>query len=145
MTREPTFRTRRDILRTTAAQAMLQQAFTLRLTLISVPFIFGFRAAGAAPMVAILAGLGVGLLSWVHWLLPKGLTLDMRTHRGVMLASGGMLMTACGVQALVWDLNLHTYASGRLLILCMIALALMFLLVEAMRATVQWAWQRIQK
>ena len=144
MTKEPSYRAGRGVLRTTATQAILQQIVMLRLTLISVPFIFGFRAVGAAPMVAMLAGIAVGLLGGVHWLLPKGAVLDIGTHRGVMLAGGGMLMIACGVQTLVWLLNLSTHTSGVLLIMCMLALALALLLVEGARATLKRARQRIQ-
>jgi len=137
-------RTRRDVLRTHATQLSMQQQMILRLIPIAAPFMFLFQAAGATPMVTILAGLAVGLLIGAPWLLPKGYALDKRTHRGIFLASGGMLIVACGVQALVWRLALNAHSAGILLIQCTIALAGVFLCIEAARATLRWAWNRIR-
>jgi hypothetical protein len=135
----------RAALRTYASQVSMQQQIIMRLIPIAGPFMFAFCAAGATPMVAILAGLAVGLLIGTLWLLPKGFTIDEHTQRGVALASGGMLLIACGVQALVWRLGLNSHAAGILLIQCMIALACVFLLVDGARATLRWAWKLTQK
>lgn len=145
MPKEPYFRTGRDGLRTAAKQVALQYQINLRLILISVPFILVFRAAGAAPMVALVAAIAVGLLGGMRWLVPNEVSICVRTWRGVALAGGGMLLVACGVQVLTWRLNLHALTSARLLILCTIALAFVFLLIEGARSTLQWALQRIQK
>ena len=142
MSKEPYYRTGRDWLRTTGTQVVLQYQINVRLILISVPFMFIFRAVGAVPMVAMFANSAVGLLGGVPWLLPKGFTIDVHTQRGVMLAAGGMLLVACGVQVLTWRLELPAHTSGVLLILCTIGLAV-FLLIEGARATLQWAWQQI--
>jgi hypothetical protein len=138
-------RTRRAALRAHASQISMQQQIIIRLIPIAAPFTFVFRAAGATPMVAILAGLAVGMLIGTLWLLPKGFTIDERTQRGITLAGGGMLSIACGVQTLVWRLGLNGHSAGILMIQCMIALACMFLLVDGARATLRWAWDRIQK
>jgi hypothetical protein len=127
------------------AQAAMQYQFTLRHILLTIPFMFTFRATGATPMVALLTGLAVALLAGAPWFLPRGVVMDAYTQRGVMLASGAMLFAACGVQALVWRLGLSAHIAGVLTIVCTTVLAFVFLFIEAARPALKWAWQCIQK
>jgi hypothetical protein len=134
----------RPALRAHATQAAMQYQFTLRLILLATPFMLAFRAAGATPMVAMLAGIAVTLPIAAPWLMPKGVVLDVDTQRGVLLASGAMLLTACGVQALVWRLGLSTHTAGVFILVCITVLAVVLLIVEVARPPLKRVWRRLQ-
>jgi len=135
----------RPALPTHAAHVAMQCQFTLRLCLLAIPFAFGFHATGASPMVALLTGLAVALLAGAPQLLPTGVVLDTFAYRGVMQASGAMLFTACGVQALVWRFGLSSHSAGVLILQCTTVQACVFLLMEAARTMLRPIWRRIDK